>query len=99
MKIDKQGHGSYVQQLMWLDQKAEDEEHAKLHDPCHSIKEDLELLFPVERLVAYDYAGDVDCQVAVAVDHLGDGHGEDGEGENQDGVERQVPEVDMLDEP
>ena len=50
-------------------------------------------------MVSDDQSREVDGQVAVSLDQIREGEGEEDEGQQQHGVERMVDEVDLVDGP
>ena len=93
---DEQGHGGYFEHLVGVDQQSQAEEHDDLKQPREPVHEGVDLFAVHDAVVAHHHAGDVDGQVAVASQQVGEGEGEEDEGEQQDGVEGLVVDVELV---
>ena len=78
---------------MRIHEQTEAEEHDNLEQPCKSIHEGGCLTAVADVAVAHHHAGDVDGQIPVAVQQLGEGKTEEDKRKEEDGVERVVVDV------
>ena len=88
-----------MQHLMRIDEQTEAEEHSDLHNPSHAVHEGENLLSVVHRLVSYDEACDIYCQIAVALNHLGHRECEEADRKKQNRVERSTVQFDPFQSP
>ena len=81
---------------MGIDQQAQTEEHADLAEPRKPVHEGVDFAAIAEAAVAHDHAGEIDRQVSVAPRQVSEGEDEEDERKEQDGVERMVVDVEMI---
>ena len=84
------------EQLVGVDEEPEGEEHDNLEEPREPVEEGGDALFVLHLVVADDEPGDVDGEVAVAFDEFRAGEDEEYAGEEEDGVEGLVGDVEAV---
>ena len=95
---DEQGHGSHSKHLLGVDEQTEEDEHHNLEQPRQAVEEGGHLLAVGNLGVADDHTGDVYRQVAIALEEVGERESEEGYRKHEDGVERLVVEVQLVDD-
>ena len=81
---------------MRIDQKSQAQEHDDLEQPCQSVHKGI-YFFPIHNLgVTHHHSGYVDSQIAVSLQQVGKGEGEEHECQQQNRVERLVIDVDSV---
>ena len=83
---------------MGVDKQAEEDEHDDLEEPSEAVEEGTDLLAVGNARVAYHHASDIYGKVAVALEEVGDGEGEEGDSKHEDGIEWLVVEVELVDD-
>lgn len=86
-------------QLARVHQEAQREEHRQLAQPRHTLEEVPRRTLVHEAAVAEHQAADIDRQIAVAFHVKAHAEDEDARGEHQDGIQRGVVDLQLVDEP
>ena len=93
---DEQCHASHLEHFVRVDQQAETKEHDYLEKPCQSVHKRVNLLAVHDSVVSYHHASNVNGQIAVALHQVGDGECEEHERQQQNGIERLVVYIQLV---
>ncbi len=86
-----------LQELVAVDEKAQREEHHDLHKPCETVEKDGHGLFLRQAVVADNESSEVDGEITVAADQIGESECKEDESQQQHRIERLVGQVDSVD--
>src|SRR5690606_5749647 len=98
-KADDQARDDDGHQFTGVDQQPQGQEHEQLAHPGHSVKEVQGRSLVDETGIADHQSPDIDGEKPIALDEIGKGKDKDTEGEDQDGVEGPVVDVQIIDGP
>ena len=93
---DEQGNQSYLEHLVGIDKQTEAEEHDDLKQPRQSIHKGIDFLAVHDAGISHHDTGNIDCQIAVTTQQVGQREGEEDKRQQQDGVEGLVIDVQTI---
>ena len=89
----------YIQHLVRIDQQTQRKEHHNLEKPGKTVHERVDFLTECQTGIPYHHPSNIDGQIAISLQQIGCGEGNEHQTQQQDGIERSIGQFDLVDEP